>query len=255
MSKKLSIITITYQAELYLERTIQRVISQKGLEQIEYILVDGGSTDQTMDIVSRYKNYFHTIISEKDQGIYDAMNKGIKASTGDYLIFMNAGDCFASDQTLEKILKDLDEQPDVLYGETQYVDMKGTVLGLRSELTPQILPQQATWKDFKYGMVICHQSFIVKRSIAPLFNLQYKLSSDVDWEIKCLKIAQKIKKTDQPIANYLMGGASVTNLKKSWSERFEVLQTHFGLIPTILNHVFIIFRGLMFAIKKKGKYW
>ncbi|MEY4383340.1 MAG: putative glycosyltransferase, partial [Bacteroidota bacterium] len=149
MSKKLSIITITYQAELYLERTIQRVISQKGLEQIEYILVDGGSTDQTMDIVSRYKNYFHTIISEKDQGIYDAMNKGIKASTGDYLIFMNAGDCFASDQTLEKILKDLDEQPDVLYGETQYVDMQGTVLGLRSELTPQVLPQQATWKDFK----------------------------------------------------------------------------------------------------------
>lgn len=255
MSKKLSIITITYQAERYVERTIQSVISQKGLEQVEYLLVDGASKDRTLEIAQKYAAYFDQIISEKDKGIYDAMNKGISIATGEYLLFLNAGDTFANENTLEKILEDLGQMPDVLYGETQFTDESGTVLGIRSTLTPQILPEKATWKDFKWGMVICHQSFIVKRSIAPYYDLSFQLSSDVDWEINCLKKANKIINTHYPIANYLTGGTSVHNLQKSWSERFEVLRNHFGLFPTIFNHVFIIFRGLLFAIKKRGKYW
>ena len=192
MSKKLSIITITYQAERYVERTIQRVISQKGLEQVEYLLIDGASKDRTLKIVQKYASYFDQIISEKDKGIYDAMNKGMRVATGEYLLFMNAGDTFADENTLEKILLDLQQAPDILYGETQFTNEEGTILGIRSELTPQILPKQATWKDFKWGMVICHQSFIVKRSIAPFYNLSYQLSSDVDWEINCLKKANHI---------------------------------------------------------------
>jgi len=255
MSKKLSIITITYQAERYVERTIQSVISQKGLEQVEFMLIDGASKDRTLEIVQQYTPHFDKIISEKDQGIYDAMNKGIRIATGDYILFLNAGDTFANNKTLEKILHDLAKEPDVLYGETQFTDEVGTILGIRSELTPQVLPEQATWKDFKWGMVICHQSFIVKRNIAPYYNLSYHLSSDVDWEINCLKKATKINKTSYPIANYLTGGTSVNNLQKSWSERFDVLRNHFGLLPTLINHLFIIFRGLLFAIKRKGKYW
>ncbi len=255
MSKKLSIITITYQAALFIERTIQSVVSQKGFEHVEYLLIDGLSKDQTMEIVQQYAPHFDHIISEKDQGIYDAMNKGIQLATGEYLLFMNAGDTFSNSDTLFNILQDLEKKPDVLYGETQFTDLNGTILGIRSELTPQVLPNRASWRDFKWGMVICHQSFIAKKSIAPLFNTNYKLSSDVDWEIKCLKNAKNSIKTDYPIANYLTGGASVNNLKKSWSERFDVLKTHFGLFPTIINHLFIIFRGLLFAIKKKGKYW
>ncbi len=255
MPKKLSIITITYQAERYVERTIQSVIMQAGFDQVEYLLIDGLSKDRTMEIVSNYSNHFAQIISEKDHGIYDAMNKGIQLASGDYLLFMNAGDTFANQDTLSKILLDLKQDPDILYGETQFTNEQGEILGTRSELTPQVLPHKASWRDFKWGMVICHQSFIAKKSIAPLFNTTYKLSSDVDWEINCLKNSKNNIRTNYPIANYLTGGASVTNLKKSWSERFEVLKTHFGLIPTIFNHVFIIFRGLAFAIKKKGKYW
>lgn len=255
MNKRLSIITITYQAEKYVERTLKSVIFQPGFEQVEYLVMDGASKDNTLEIIQKFRKHIDVLISEKDKGIYDAMNKGLKAATGDYVLFMNAGDTFATNDTLKNILLDLQKEPDVLYGETYYTNENEEIIGTRSELTPQKLPEKAKWEDFKYGMVICHQSFIAKRSIAPLYNLAYQLSSDVDWEINCLKAAKHIVKTNYPIANYLTGGASVNQLKKSWTERFDVLAKHFGILPTILHHVFIIFRGFTFAWKRKGKYW
>ena len=104
-------------------------------------------------------------------------------------------------------------------------------------------------------MLICHQAFIAKRSIAPLFDLQYKLSSDINWEIQVLKKSTNIIKSAEPICHYLMGGASVQNLKRSWQERYEVLKSHFGFFPNLLNHLIIIIRGVIFAWKKQGKYW
>jgi hypothetical protein len=128
-------------------------------------------------------------------------------------------------------------------------------MGKRSEATPHQLPQNLTWKDFKFGMLICHQAFICKKSIAPFFSLEYQLSSDIDWEIKCLKAAQEISYMPEPMCHYLMGGASVKNLKKSWMERFQVLSVHFGFLQTMINHIVIIFRGIRFAYKKGEKYW
>lgn len=255
MTKLLSIITITFQAEKYIERTLQNVIQQPGFDQVEYLVIDGASKDRTLEIIENYREKIDVLISEKDQGIYDAMNKGLAAACGKYVLFMNAGDTFATKDTLSYILQDLQNSPDVLYGETNYITESGEVLGTRSQLTPQKLPQKAVWQDFKYGMVICHQSFIAKRSIAPFYDLKYHLSSDVDWEIKCLKAAKRIVRTDYLIANYLIGGASVNHLKKSWTERYQVLSAHFGTISTIFHHLFIIFRGFTFAWKRKGKYW
>ena len=128
-------------------------------------------------------------------------------------------------------------------------------MGLRSEVTPHKIPQNLTWQSFQYGMVICHQSFIVKRTIAPLFDLQFRLSSDIDWEIKCLKLSQKTNQLAIPICRYLTGGASVQNLKRSWQERFQVLERHFGFTKTLWAHLVIITRGIQFAIQKGGKYW
>ena len=156
---------------------------------------------------------------------------------------------------MKTILNHLSKNPDVLYSDANLVDLKGNFMGKRSEATPHQLPQNLTWKDFKFGMLICHQAFICKKSIAPIFSLEYQLSSDIDWEIQCLKAASKISYMPEPICNYLMGGASVKNLKKSWKERFQVLSKHFGLIQTIMNHSIIIFRGIRFAYKKGEKYW
>ena len=103
MSAKLSIITITYQAEKFVERTIQSVISQGNRPEIEYIIIDGASQDGTLAIVEKYRANIDILVSEPDRGIYDAMNKGIQQATGDYLIFMNAGDSFASNHTLDSL--------------------------------------------------------------------------------------------------------------------------------------------------------
>ena len=255
MSAKISIITITFQAEAYIQRTLDSVHAQGHRDQFEYIIVDGNSRDQTMSLIQNASIKPDVLISEVDQGIYNAMNKGLAKATGEYVMFMNAGDEFASDDTLKTILNHLSKNPDILYSDANFVDLKRNFMGKRSEATPHQLPQNLTWKDFKFGMLICHQSFICKKSIAPFFSLEYQLSSDIDWEIQCLKAANKISYMPEPICNYLMGGASVKNLKKSWLERFQVLSKHFGLVQTIMNHITIIFRGIRFAYKKGETYW
>ncbi len=252
---KLSIITITYQAEAYIERTFNSVFEQGCAQEIDYIVVDGASKDRTLAIIEANKAQINQLISEKDKGIYDAMNKGMQMAKGDYILFLNAGDTFASSSTLKNILRELEENPDVLYGEAVFVNNDGQSLGLRSEVTPHRLPTNLTWQNFRYGMLVCHQAFIAKRSLAPLFDLHYRLSSDINWEIQVLKKSQHILKSASPICTYLMGGASVQNLKRSWEERYQVLQSHFGFLPNLINHLVIIARGLIFAFKKQGKYW
>ena len=119
---KFSIITVTYNAGAVLEDTIQSVITQT-YKNVEYIIVDGGSKDRTLQIVEQYKEHIHTVISEPDKGLYDAMNKGIKLATGDYLCFLNAGDELHEDDTLQLMVHSITETtlPDVLYGDTAIV--------------------------------------------------------------------------------------------------------------------------------------
>jgi glycosyltransferase involved in cell wall biosynthesis len=255
MSKLLSIITITYQAEAFIQRTLDSIFEQKNPEAIEYIIVDGASKDETLKIIENHPIQVDQLISEKDKGIYDAMNKGILAATGKYLLFMNAGDTFAEETTLFNILSDLKNNPDVLYGDAIFVNENNQVIGLRSKFTPHKLPNKLKWQDFKYGMLVCHQAFLVKRVLVPMYSMNYDLSSDIDWEINCLKKSTIITKTNYSICKYLIGGASVQNLKKSWKERFDVISFHFGIIPSLYFHLIIILRGIIFGIKRKGKYW
>lgn len=205
MSAKISIITITFQAEAYIQRTLDSVHEQGNRDQFEYIIIDGNSQDETLSLIQNASIKPDVLISEVDKGIYDAMNKGLAKATGEYVMFMNAGDEFASDDTLKTILNHVSENPDVLYGDANFVDLKGNFMGKRSEATPHQLPQNLSWRDFKFGMLICHQAFICKRSLAPEFSLKYQLSSDIDWEISCLKAAHKISYMPEPICNYLMG--------------------------------------------------
>ena len=118
LTPKFSVITVTYNAEAVLEDTIQSVISQT-YHHVEYIIVDGGSKDKTLSIADRYKSHIAQVVSEPDKGLYDAMNKGIRLATGDYLCFLNAGDSFHEDDTLQQMVHTLtgSELPDVLYGE------------------------------------------------------------------------------------------------------------------------------------------
>lgn len=232
---KFSIITVTYNAGKVLEDTIQSVITQT-YKNVEYIIVDGKSTDGTMDIVNRYREHIHTIVSEPDKGLYDAMNKGIDLATGDYLCFLNAGDELHEDDTLQLIVHSLNgekELPDVIYGETAIVDEEGHFLRMRRLSTPEHL----TWKSFQHGMLVCHQAFMPRRDLAVKYNLKYRFSADFDWCIRIMKKSRVLHNTHLTIIDYLNEGMTTRNHKASLKERFHIMCHHYGTATTIMRHM------------------
>ena len=168
---KFSIITVTYNAGAVLEDTIQCVFTQT-YRNVEYIIVDGGSKDHALDIINRYREHIHPLVSEPDKGLYDAMNKGIRLATGDYLCFLNAGDELHEDDTLQLMVHSNTgtELPAVLYGETAIVDEEGHFLRMRRLSAPEDL----NWKSFKDGMLVCHQAFFPCREVAAPYDLRYR---------------------------------------------------------------------------------
>lgn len=229
-----SIITVTRNAAQCLERTILSVLRQS-YPHIEYLIIDGGSTDGTVDVIKQYREGIACWSSEPDNGLYDAMNKGLRKATGDYVWFLNAGDTLHTANTLQEIAASLKKKvylPDVIYGDTQIVDANGNVLGLR-RLRP---PARLTWRSFRMGMRVCHQSFVVKREIAPLYNEEYKLVADFDWCIQCLKSAGEVKNTGMVLADFMEAGLSSVRRKASLKERYGVMRKYYGAVATFLLH-------------------
>ena len=248
-----SIITIVFNGENLIEGTIQSVVNQS-YPNIEYIIVDGASKDGTMTNVNKYVDKFPIRwISEPDKGLYDAMNKGLKMATGDFVLFLNAGDRLISGVTLEKIAACVTPQTDILYGETMLVDEKYHHIGTRSEMTVQKLPEKLMWQRMKNGMVVCHQSFLPHRKLTPQY-LEGNLAADIDWVIKCLQSAENITNTHTVISEYLMGGVSKKQHHQSLKDRYEVLKTHFGFLPNIFNNIYIVWRAFWFKLWNKKTY-
>jgi glycosyltransferase involved in cell wall biosynthesis len=242
----LSIITVTYNAERFLERTILSVLANQPGDEIEYLIIDGNSKDRTLDIVRKYEKHISRWISEPDRGLYDAMNKGQQLATGDFVWFLNAGDEVHETTTIFKLLNQLRNNPaDVYYSDALFVDETGKPLGLRSEITPHKLPHNLTWRDMAMGMKVCHQAFIARRSLSPSFLID-NLSADVDWEIRCLKTAKKVVWLDFILCKYLIGGLSVQRHRQSLTDRFKVLANHFGIAAAVWNHARILVRAVRF---------
>ena len=237
-----SIITVTYNAAKMLEATIQSVISQT-YHHVEYLIIDGASTDGTLAIAQRYQDRIAHLISEPDHGLYDAMNKGLALATGDYVCFLNAGDRLHEDDTLEKMvhsMHQLEALPDVLYGETEIVNEAGHFVRMRRLSAPERL----TWKSFKQGMLVCHQAFLVKRTLAEPYNLQYKYSSDFDWCIRMMKKADVISNTHLILIDYLDEGMTTRHHKESLIERLRIMAKHYGWCKTLIMHLWFAIRLL-----------
>ena len=237
-----SVITVTYNAADVIEDTIQSVISQT-YHHIEYIIIDGQSTDGTMDIIQKYRDRIDTVVSESDKGLYDAMNKGMRRATGDYLCFLNAGDSFHEDDTLQWVAHNLTgaELPDIIYGETQLVNREGHFVRMRRLSAPE----QLTWKSFKQGMLVCHQAFWPKRSLAPLYDLQYRFSADFDWCIRVMKKAHTLHNTHLTLIDYLDEGMTTRNRRASLWERFHIMNKHYGWLSTVLHHAWFVIRAVV----------
>lgn len=219
---KISIITACYNADATIERTIKSVLNQS-YKNIEYIIVDGGSSDKTLEIIESYSQGISNMVSEPDKGIYDALNKGVMLATGDFIGFLHADDAFASSHVIKKIAH-LASNSDAVYGDLQYVSENDRVIrhwesGLFS------------LKALKRGWMPPHPTLYIKRELYNQighFNLEYKIASDYDFMLRLLSVPNiKVSYLPEVVVLMRVGGASnksISNIIKKSKEDYKAIK-------------------------------
>lgn len=256
-----SIVTITYNADNVLGKTVDSVFSQT-YPHVEHVIIDGASTDDTLQVAQDYMQRSYAasngheirIVSEPDNGLYDAMNKGLRQVSGDYVLFLNAGDFFPDSEVLSNIARNVglegvsrEKLPAVLYGNTDIVDNDGRFLRHR-RLQP---PANLSWRSFRHGMLVCHQAFYARLDIAKTvpYDCRYRFSADVDWCIRIMKEAEirhlPLLNLHLVVANYTEEGQSTIHHRESLNERYQVMCHHYGVIPTIFMHLWFALRNII----------
>lgn len=260
---RITIVTITYQASSVLRPTLESVLAQHH-QYVEHLIIDGASTDGTVSMAEEYREesarmdngHDVMVLSEPDKGLYDAMNKGLRLATGDYVCFLNAGDRLADADTLSKVADVVEAcsdgvKPSVVYGHTDIIDSEGRFLHHR-RLSP---PEKLSWRSFRQGMLVCHQAFYAFTDLAKQvpYDTRYRFSADVDW---CIRVMKKAEKRKQPLcpahavlALYLQEGQTTLHHKESLRERFDVMRRHYGLPTTIAMHAWFAIRTIVAKIK------
>lgn len=211
---RISVITVCYNAAAYIEKTLQSVLAQTA-EKVEYILVDGQSTDGTMEMIRRYGTRIHQVLSEPDKGIYQAMNKGVKMAHGEWVIFMNAGDVFCSPQTLDEILPYLQTDASLVYGNIQKKDKQGNIV-----IKPAEAPHNA------HRMFFCHQALFCRTSLLRRFPFdeQYRLSADFKFVKSMWLQGEKFQQTPVSVALFDTSGVSNTNRSAGLRENIAIVK-------------------------------
>lgn len=204
----ISIVTVVYNGEEFLEETILSVINQS-YDNVEYIIIDGGSSDGTLDIIKKYEDRVDYWVSEQDAGIYDAMNKGIDASSGNGLLFLNAGDYFVSDVLNDNIIV-----PSFI--KVKYKNFFGNYTDVKL-------------KNYKSGLPNCHQGIIFE-NLKKKYNLEYKIAADYDFYLQHeYNIKLPILKVKGYI-HYDNNGFSKKNAKIRDNEIADIIKSNFGLL-------------------------
>lgn len=248
-----SIITVVYNGAALLPGTIQSVLQQSYTD-YEYLIIDGASRDGSIDIIRGFAAQAPAIrfISEKDKGLYDAMNKGLRMAKGDFVLFLNCGDSLHAPDTLQHAAEAITENTGVLYGDTLLVNDAREALGLFSELSTRSLPEHVHWRQYLWGMRVVHQSFFARRSLAPEY-MDGNLCADYDWCIRILKKSEQTTRLDIIVSDYLAGGMSKQRHRQSLQDRFTVMRLHFGLPATLLAHAWFVVRALAHRLRRMGK--
>lgn len=240
-SPLITIITVSYNAEETIRKTLLSIKNQT-FSDFEHLIIDGASKDSTLEIVNQNSMPQTLVVSEPDKGLYDAMNKALTRARGEYVLFLNAGDAFHRPDSLEEYARYAKQGYDIIYGDTDIVDKVGNYISKRH----LNVPEELNFKSFSKGMLICHQAFMVKKSLASPYNLKYRFSSDYDWCINCIKNSDPKKNLNlkKVTIDYLSDGLTDKNKIKSLKERFKIMSHHYGFFPTLFNHIGFIFRAL-----------
>lgn len=212
MNPKVSIITVCFNSEKTIEDTIQSVVNQT-YDNIEYIVIDGVSTDDTLNIVNKYKEQITTIISEKDKGIYDAINKGIGLATGDIIANLNSDDFYIDNNVIADVVATFEkEKTDTLYADLYYVDALDT-----NKIVRYWKSKQYKEDLFLKGWMPPHPTFFVKKEVYQkygLFDLQFKSAADYEIMLRFVhRFKTSIAYLPRVIVKMRVGGVSNANLK------------------------------------------
>lgn len=209
---KISIITVCFNSESTIEDTIKSVLSQD-YEDIEYIIIDGGSKDRTLEIIHKYSDHISKIVSEPDKGIYDAMNKGIRLSTGELIGILNSDDMFASDDTVSKVVGRVDEVSSemIYFGDIAIVDREHV-----GNVKRRYSVSEFTKSKLKLGVMPPHPATFVPRSIYErigVYKIDYKIAADFEFYVRAtIKNCIPAKNIGIHIVNMRDGGISTSGL-------------------------------------------
>jgi len=249
MSFKISIITVTYNAENFIEKTINSIINQS-YKNIELIIIDGESKDDTLKIIKNYSQHINILVSEKDSGIYDAMNKGINLATGDFITFLNAGDDYINNNVLFNLFENLDKDTNIVYA-----DHISILNGKEKYRKAKKFNKNNLFKFLT--TTVCHQAIFVKKEIAPKYNLKYKLKGELNWYFDILENTNiKFLHKKMPIVYYLRGGVGETKYILNLKEILKVLYSHGGIVGVLKAYKFLIkyFIKILFIITGRYKF-
>jgi len=219
---KISVVTVCYNAADVLEKTMLSVLNQT-YKDIEYIIIDGGSTDGTVDIIKKYADRISYWVSEPDKGIYDAMNKGIKKATGEWINFMNAGDCFTNDEVVKKVFNQINcENKRIIYGDMNLCGKE------------KLFKKAKSCSFFSRNMPCSHQAVFVstKNKQELYFDTRFKYAADYNclyhlWEKYGCK---KIVRVDVTIVDFDNMGISSLNKRKVFEEVVKINNSKGGVI-------------------------
>jgi glycosyltransferase len=229
---KITIITICKNNESTIERAIKSVISQQDVN-IEYILIDGGSTDRTLEIIDKYKNEKMIVVSESDEGIADAFNKGLKRATGDVVGFLNSDDWYATDETLKIISDEYSGNNTILCGSIE----------LYSTENEFIKKQESYPSKIQDGMYVKHPaSFVPIQLIKKVgfFDCKYKIAMDFDYFTRLLMAGAEFKKICKVLTCMQVGGASA-NWRQALKEDLDIKRRNYGKNVRNIFHYYLAF--------------
>jgi len=227
---KVTVITVVWNAEQWIDATLQSVLSQQA-DSVEVLVVDGASSDRTVERVMSYGDDIDRLVSEPDRGLYDAMNKGVAMARGEYILFMNAGDQFHSNDSLSALVNAADEHADLVYGDHMVVYEDGSC-----RHSPAGQPEHL-WK----GMICSHQALMARRAL--LLKHPFKISrlgADFEFILTCFVEGARFVRVPAVIADMSAGGLSDVRRLKSLLSRWATVRE---LVPSLRHDCYYL--GLM----------
>ena len=227
---KLSIITVNYNNSNGLRKTMQSVFSQVYRE-YEYLIIDGNSTDESKEIITEHADKLSYWVSEKDKGVYDAMNKGIKAATGDYIMFLNSGDILLHKNVLENFITiNQNEKAAIYFGNIEIIDDRGKANSVE-------FPTELTL-GFWETATINHQAAFIKASLFKelgLYNLKYSLAADYAFFLKAFICGKQFLHIKESLVHYNLDGASSWNMD---SYKLQMQTAWENIVPGYLKSLY-----------------